>query len=43
TQANPDFDSRTFGSPKLSDLLRKTGVFEVKLGPNNHLITRFSG
>ncbi len=27
---NPDFDSRTYGSPKLSDLLKKTGRFEVK-------------
>jgi len=26
---NPDFDPRTYGSQKLSDLLRKTGQFEV--------------
>jgi hypothetical protein len=26
---NPDFDPRTYGSPKLSDLLQKTGAFEV--------------
>ncbi|WP_375254030.1 NYN domain-containing protein [Yoonia sp.] len=30
TRANPDFDSRTYGSAKLSDLLVKTGRFEVK-------------
>ncbi|MDP5084463.1 MAG: NYN domain-containing protein [Yoonia sp.] len=30
TRAHPDFDPRTYGSPKLSDLLAKTGRFEVK-------------
>ena len=30
TRANPDFDPRTYGSPKLSDLLEKTGRFETK-------------
>lgn len=30
TRANPDFDPRTYGSPKLSDLLTKSGRFEVK-------------
>ncbi len=29
TQLHPDFDPRTYGSVKLSDLLRKTGRFEV--------------
>jgi predicted nuclease of predicted toxin-antitoxin system len=29
TQLHPDFDPRTYGSAKLSDLLRKTGRFEV--------------
>lgn len=29
TRANPDFDPRTYGSAKLSDLLVKTGRFEV--------------
>lgn len=28
-QLHPDFDPRTYGSAKLSDLLRKTGRFEV--------------
>jgi hypothetical protein len=40
TQAHPDFDSRTYGSAKLSDLLRKTGRFEVKQGDGKHLIVR---
>lgn len=40
TQANPDFDARTFGSAKLSDLLKKTGRFEVKQGEGNHLLVR---
>jgi uncharacterized LabA/DUF88 family protein len=39
-QANPDFDTRTYGSAKLSDLIRKTGRFEVKQGPGNNLIVR---
>ena len=28
-RANPDFDPRTYGSAKLSDLLSKTGQFEI--------------
>ena len=28
--ANPDFDARTYGCPKLTDLLEKTGQFEVR-------------
>jgi len=39
-QANPDFDTRTYGSAKLSDLLKKTGRFEVKQGSGNHLMAR---
>ena len=30
TQANPDFDTRTYGSAKLSDLIRKLSRFEVR-------------
>lgn len=30
TQANPDFDTRTYGSAKLSDLIRKLARFEVR-------------
>lgn len=33
TQLYPDFDPRTFGSAKLSDLLRRTGRFEVFAEP----------
>ncbi|MCA1776198.1 MAG: NYN domain-containing protein [Paracoccaceae bacterium] len=40
TRANPDFDSRTYGSAKLSDLLAETGAFEVKKGQGNHLDVR---
>ncbi len=40
TQANPDFDPRTYGSPKLSDLLQKTGRYEIKRGEGNHLVVR---
>ena len=29
-EANPEFDSRTYGYPKLTDLLEKTGQFEVR-------------
>ncbi len=40
TQANPDFDTRTYGSAKLSDLLRKCGRFELKQGPGNTWMVR---
>ncbi|WP_151718720.1 NYN domain-containing protein [Gemmobacter serpentinus] len=41
TQANPDFDTRTYGSTKLSDLMRKlTSRFEVTQGPGGQLLTR---
>lgn len=40
TRANPDFDPRTYGSAKLSDLLGKTKRFEVKKGQGNHLDVR---
>ncbi|WP_126974952.1 NYN domain-containing protein [Frigidibacter oleivorans] len=40
TQANPDFDVRTYGVSKFSDLVRKTGRFEVKQGPGNTLLAR---
>ena len=29
-EANPEFDSRTYGCPKLTDLLEKSGQFEVR-------------
>ncbi|MBQ1203035.1 MAG: OST-HTH/LOTUS domain-containing protein, partial [Loktanella sp.] len=40
TRATPDFDPRTYGSAKLSDLLVKSGRFEVKKGQGNHLEAR---
>ncbi len=40
TQANPDFDTRTYGSAKLSDLLPRTGRFEMRKGPNGNLQVR---
>ena len=40
TQLHPDFDPRSYGSAKLSDLLRKTGRFEVFPGANNSLRVR---
>jgi hypothetical protein len=39
-KSTPDFDPRTYGSSKLSDLLTKTGRFEVKAGQNKHLMVR---
>ena len=39
-QLHPDFDSRTYGSAKLSDLLRKLPAFEVVKGPNGNLYVR---
>jgi predicted nuclease of predicted toxin-antitoxin system len=40
TQLHPDFDPRTYGSAKLSDLLRKTGRCEVFQGQNNSMKVR---
>jgi uncharacterized LabA/DUF88 family protein len=40
TQANPDFDTRTYGVPKLSDLIRKISRFEVRKGPSGQLQAR---
>ena len=40
TQANPDFDTRTYGAPKLSDLVKKISRFEVKRGTGNTLLMR---
>ncbi len=40
TQAHADFDPRTYGSSKLSDLIRKTARFEVKQGNGNTLLVR---
>ncbi|RRH74264.1 NYN domain-containing protein [Falsigemmobacter faecalis] len=40
TQANPDFDTRTYGSAKLSDLMRGLPRFEVRPGPQGQLQAR---
>jgi predicted nuclease of predicted toxin-antitoxin system len=40
TQLHPDFDPRSYGSAKLSDLLRKTGRFDVFQGHNNAMKVR---
>ncbi|SEN86172.1 OST-HTH/LOTUS domain-containing protein [Gemmobacter aquatilis] len=40
TQANPDFDTRTYGAAKLSDLVRKISRFEVQPGPGGQLLAR---
>jgi hypothetical protein len=36
----PDFDARTYGSPKLSDLLKKTGHFDLETIPTGGLRAR---
>ena len=38
--ANPDFDTRTYGKRKLSDLVTDMKVLEVKRGSNNLLMVR---
>jgi uncharacterized LabA/DUF88 family protein len=40
TQANPDFDTRTYGVAKLSDLMRMLPRFEVKQGGGGQLLVR---
>lgn len=40
TKLYPDFDSRTYGSAKLSDLLRRIPRFEVTTSANGHLQVR---
>jgi uncharacterized LabA/DUF88 family protein len=40
TQANPDFDTRTYGAAKLSDLVRRLPRFEVRQGPGGQLELR---
>ena len=38
--ANPDFDTRTYGKKKLSDLVQSIKIFETKRGPGNQLLVR---
>jgi NYN domain/OST-HTH/LOTUS domain len=40
TQLYPDFDSRSYGSARLSELLKRTGRFDVQKGEANHLMVR---
>ena len=40
TAANPDFDTRTYGRKKLSDLVQDLKVFETKRGDGNQLLVR---
>lgn len=40
TAANPDFDTRTYGKRKLSDLVQSLKMLEVKRGPGNQLLVR---
>ena len=40
TAAAPDFDTRTYGKRKLSDLVADLKVFETKRGPGNQLLVR---
>lgn len=37
---HPDFDSRTYGKRKLSDLVAELKVFETKIGAGNQLLVR---
>ena len=40
TQLYPDFDSRSYGSARLSDLLKRTGRFDVQKGDGSQLMVR---
>ncbi len=41
--ANPDFDTRSFGSAKLSDLVTRSGRFETRRGEGNQILVRAKG
>ncbi|MEM1429442.1 MAG: NYN domain-containing protein [Pseudomonadota bacterium] len=38
--SNPDFDTRSYGKKKLSDLVQAIKLFETKRGPGNQLLVR---
>jgi uncharacterized LabA/DUF88 family protein len=38
--ANPDFDTRSYGKKKFSDLVQAIKIFETKRGPGNQLLVR---
>ena len=40
TAANPDFDTRSYGKKKLSDLVADLKIFEIKRGPGNQPLVR---
>lgn len=40
TAENPDFDTRTYGKKKLSDLVQDIKVFETRRGSSNQLLVR---
>lgn len=40
TAANPDFDTRTYGKRKLSDLIESLKMLEVRRGQGNQLLVR---
>ena len=40
TASNPDFDTRTYGRKKLSDLVQDLKVFETRRGEHNQLLVR---
>jgi len=40
TASNPDFDTRSYGKKKLSDLIRELKRFETKRGDGNQLLVR---
>ena len=40
TAANPDFDTRTYGRKKLSDLVQDLRIFETKRDAANQLLIR---
>ena len=40
TAASPDFDTRTYGRKKLSDLVQDIKVFETRRGSSNQLLVR---
>lgn len=40
TAANPDFDTRSYGKRKLSDLIASLKIFETKQGEGNQILVR---
>jgi hypothetical protein len=38
--AYPDFDQRSYGHSKLSDLIKATGKFEVQIRTGGHMVAR---